>query len=85
MSPGRYKILRLKSFIKWLGDNILVQGSPDVNHGHPWFNPAPDIGADLPMCLGCLPEITPHLLIGHVQRPLLFAGGPPRCTAPGGR
>lgn len=37
------------------------------------------------MCLGCLPEITPHLLVGPVQRPLLFAGGPPRCTASGRR
>lgn len=58
--------------------------SPDVNHGHPRFDPAHDVGADLSVCLGRLPEITPHLLVSPVQRPLLLAGGPPRCAAPGG-
>lgn len=62
-----------------------VYFSPDVNHGHPWFDPTPDIRADLTMCLGRLPEIIPHLLIGPVQRPLLLTGGPPCCAAPGGR
>lgn len=69
---------------KSLEDNVSVHVSPDVNHGHPWFDPAPDVGAYLSVCLGRLPEITPHLLVGPVQRPLLLAGGPPCCTAPGG-
>lgn len=58
--------------------------SPDVNHGHPRFDPAPDVRTDLPVRLGRLPEIVPHFLVGPVQRPLLFAGGPPRRAAPGG-
>lgn len=58
--------------------------SPDVDHGHPRFDPAPDVRADLPMSLGSLPEIVPHLLVGPVQRALLLTGGPPCCTAPGG-
>lgn len=37
------------------------------------------------MRLGRLPEIVPHFLVGPVQRPLLFAGGPPRRAASGGR
>lgn len=60
------------------------EASPDVDHGHPRLDPAPDVGADLPMSLGRLPEITPHLLIGSVQRPLLLAAGSPGRAAPGG-
>lgn len=58
--------------------------SPDVNHGHSRFDPAPDVRTDLPVRLGCLPEIAPHFLVGPVQRPLLLAAGPPGCAAPGG-
>lgn len=58
--------------------------SPDVNHGHSWFDPALDVRTDLPVRLSRLPEIVPHFLVGPVQRPLLFAGGPPHCAAPGG-
>lgn len=36
------------------------------------------------MRLSRLPEIVPHFLVGPVQHPLLFAGGPPRRAAPGG-
>jgi len=67
-----------------LKHSVSVCFSPDVNHGHPWFDPAPDIGTNLPVGLGCLPEITPHLLVSHVQCTLLLTGAPPCCTAPEG-
>lgn len=65
--------------------NTPLHLSPDVNHGHPRFDPAPDIRANLPMGLSRLPEVAPHLLIGPVQGSLLFTGGPPCCTAPARR
>lgn len=58
--------------------------SPDVNHGHAGFDPAPDVGAHLPVSLGRLPEVAPHLLVGPVQGALLLAGGPPCRAASGG-
>lgn len=61
---------------------VLLGFSPDLDHGHPGFDPAPDVGADLSVSLRCLPKIAPHLLIGTVQRSLLLAAGSPRCTAP---
>lgn len=57
--------------------------SPDVNHGHARFDPAPDVGAHLPMSLSRLPEVTPHLLVSSVQGTFLLAGGPPCCASPG--
>lgn len=58
--------------------------SPDVNHGHARFDPAPDVRAHLPMSLGRLPEVAPHLLIGSVQGTLLLTGGSPRCSSSDG-
>lgn len=55
--------------------------SPNLNHGHPGFDPAPDVGAHLSVSLRRLPKITPHLLVGSVQRSLLLTTGSPRCTA----
>lgn len=57
--------------------------SPDVDHGHPRFDPGVDVVSNLSMGLGSLTEVTPHLLVGLVKDPLLLVGGPPRCTAPG--
>lgn len=65
----------------WIVVTIMNQLSPDVNHGHPRFDPGPDVGADLPVGFGRLPEIAPHLFIGPVHRTLLLAGGPPSCAA----
>lgn len=75
------RLLYVSSLLFKIVVTIRNQLSPDVNHGHPWFDPGPDVGADLPVGLGRLPEIAPHLLVGPVHRSLLLAGGPPSCAA----
>lgn len=61
------------------------EGSPDVDHGHARFDEAADVLADLSMGLSSLSEVAPYFLVGLVQNPLLFIGGPPRRGTPAPR
>ena len=58
--------------------------SPDLDHGQAGLDEAADVLPDLPVGLGRLPEVVPHLLVGLVHHALLLAGRTPRRAAPAG-